>query len=94
MHFSSIQLVPFCLVLFSSVCSFQFVNKWIYSLVEQLDQEEAAAKINSFTCDRQLTKLVVATCLLFSLYKRISADTNALVTFSTKSVLLLFKNVC
>ena len=65
MHFSSVELVSFCLVLFSSACSFQFVNKWIHSFVEQFDQEEAAANINSFTYDRQLTRLVVATLLYF-----------------------------
>ena len=33
------------------------------------------------------------TYLLFSLYKEMSADKNVLVTFSTKSLLLLLKNV-
>ena len=61
MQFGSIQLVPFCLVIFSLIFSFQFVNKWIHSFVKQFDQGEAAAKINSFTYDRQLAKLVVAT---------------------------------
>ena len=61
MQFSSVQLVPFCLVTFSSVFSSQFVNKCIHYFVKQFDQGEAAAKIDSFTYDRQLTKLVVAT---------------------------------
>ena len=60
MHFSSIQLVPLCLVSFSLVCSVQFVNKWIHSYVKQFDQGEAAAKIDSFTYDRQLTKQIIA----------------------------------
>ena len=59
MQFSSVQLVPFCLVSFS--CSFQFANKWIHSFIKQFGQGEAAAKIYSFTYDRQLTKLVIAT---------------------------------
>ena len=46
--FNAFQLVSFCLVSFSSVYWFHFVNKWIHSFVEQLDQGEAAAKINSF----------------------------------------------
>ena len=61
MQLSSVQLVPFCLVTFSSVFSFQFVNKWIHSFVKQFDQGEAAAKIDSFTYDCQLSKLMVAT---------------------------------
>ena len=60
-QFSSVQLVRFCLVSLSLVCSFQFVNKWIHSFIEQCDQGEAAAKIDSFMYDRQLTKLVIAT---------------------------------
>ena len=48
-QFKAIQLVLFCLVPFSSVFSFQFVNKWIHSFVKQFDQGEAAAKIDSFT---------------------------------------------
>ena len=61
LQFSSVQLVPFCLVTFSSVFSFPFVNKWIHSFVKQFDLGEAAAKIDSFTYDRQLAKLLIAT---------------------------------
>ena len=46
-QFSSVGSVLFSS--FSSVCSLQFVNKWIHSVVEQFSQGEAAAKINSFT---------------------------------------------
>ena len=61
MQCSSVQLVPFCVVSFSSVCLFQFANKWIHSFVKQFDQKEAAAKVDSFTYDRQFTKLMIAT---------------------------------
>ena len=61
MQFNLVQLVPFCLVSFSWICSFQFVNKWIHSSVKQFDQGKAASRIDSFRYDHQLTKLAFAT---------------------------------
>ena len=59
-QFSSVGSVLFSYIQFG-IFFFQFVNKWIHSFVTQFDQGEAAAKIDNFTYDRQLSKLVIAT---------------------------------
>ena len=52
-QFSSVGSVLFSFIHFGKFFSIRKYCKWIHSFVKQFDQGEAAAKINSFTYDRQ-----------------------------------------
>ena len=84
--FNAIQLVPFCLVSFSLVCSFQVVNKWIHSFVKQFDQGEAAAKIDSFYV-RLLVNQTGDPCTIIVSFQSSQFPTNMVVVMRTNGLM-------